>query len=107
MTIPFTRTEFPSSYDQLPEFLIHAALAYRAAVGSKTFAERSETDRQPFCLYSAGQVAQENNGTTRMFICRFGIPLDPNGAAGAIALPEQAIVMANVSDLPAIYRATS
>ena len=101
----FPRTDLFDTNTTLEQHLAHLIMAYRASVGNQTFEERSEGDRQPLCLYSAGNLAQEAYGTTRFLVCRLGIPLVAIGDGQGVPLYQQTIEPSNVSDIPNIYRA--
>ena len=100
----FNRTDFFSANTTLEAHLVHAIMAYRATVGGARFSERSETDRQPFCFYQAGEVFTEAYDSRRFFIARVGIILDPDGAATANPLYAQTQEFPQALLLPGIYK---
>lgn len=103
----FVRTNLFETNTTLESHLVHLIHAYKATVGGQRYAERSDTDSQPYCLLNDGFVAQGVATTNRFLVCRMGIPLNQNGAILTQPIWEQALEFPNPQTLPSGYKATS
>lgn len=103
----FNRTNFFSDVTTLEGHLAHAIIAYGQTTGGERFAEKSQTDNQPFCFYQTGEIFSTAFSTRRFMIARLGIMLDPLGAAQTDPLYKQVLEFPNPTALDGILKATS
>ncbi|MEO1351319.1 MAG: hypothetical protein AAFW84_21335 [Cyanobacteria bacterium J06635_15] len=103
----FQRTELFSTNTTLEAHLVHLIRAYAHSVGDSRYAERSETDRQPWCKYAIDKVFSGDGTSKRMLIARLAIPLEELGDVGTDPIWAQTREYPSPTTLPGSLRATS